>query len=38
MEVFKATQHSIAVHCFNEDLKEDAWKVVESLREIKDLL
>jgi len=38
IEVFKATGHGIAVHSTNEKLKEAAWRVVDSLLEIKDIL
>jgi len=38
IEVFKVTGKGIAVHCFNEDLKKVAWKSVNSLSEIKNLL
>ncbi len=38
IEVFKATKHGIAVHCFDENLKKVAWKAVDSLNEIKNIL
>jgi len=38
LKVFQATGHGIAVHCTNEDLKKIAWKVVDSLEKIKEIL
>ncbi len=38
LEVFQATGHGIAFHSDNEDLKRAAWKVVDSLEEIKETL
>ena len=38
IEVFKATQHGIAVHSSSEELKRVSWRVVDSLLEIKDIL
>ena len=38
IEVFKATKHGIAVHSSNEKLKEVSWKVVNSLRQVKNIL
>ena len=38
IEIFKETRKGIAVHSFNEDLKEVAWKKVESLSEIERIL
>ncbi len=38
IEVFKFIGKGIAVYCFNEDLKKVAWKVVDTLPDIKKLL
>ena len=38
IEVFKRTRHGIAVNSFNENLKEVAWKIVDSLKEVKRIL
>ena len=38
IEVFKTTKHGVAVHCFDENLTKVAWKVVNSLDDIKNLL
>ena len=38
IDIFQFTQKGIAVHCFNEELKKVAWKTIDSLAEIKNLL
>lgn len=38
IEVFMKTKRGIAVHSFNEELKNAAWKTVESLNDIKKIL
>ncbi len=38
IEVFKATKHGIAVHCFDDNLKKEAWKVIDNLKQIKNIL
>lgn len=38
IEVFKETGKGIAVHSFNDDLKKVAWKTIDSLSKIKEIL
>lgn len=38
VEIFKETQHGIAVHCEHKDLKKAAWKTAEKLKDIKNIL
>ena len=38
IEIFKATKHGIAVHSSNEKLKEVSWKIVDSLKQVKNIL
>ena len=38
IEVFKFIDKGIAVHCFDEELKKLAWKEVDSLKQIREIL
>jgi len=38
IEVFRATEHGVAVHSSSEELRKVSWRVVNSLPEIKDIL